>query len=129
VSEHLVVGVARFVWVLRQSRGLKDKRGAIRRIKDRVTARHNVSVAEVGSQDDPQRAVLAIALAGSDGRAVRSYLDRVLDTIDEMYIAPMAERGIELITFGDNFDPEALWPSNDALASIHTDQELEDDAV
>ncbi len=128
MSEHLVVGVARFVWVLRQSRGLKDKRGAIRRIKDRVTARHNVSVAEIGSQNDPQRAVLAIALAGSDGRAVRSYLDRVLDTIDEMYIAPMAERGIELITFGDNFGSEPLWPSNDTFDLIHDPEEPEDDA-
>lgn len=115
MAEHLVIGVARFVWVLRHSRGLKDKRGAIRRIKDRVTARHNVSVAEVGSQDDPQRAVIAIALAGSDGRAVRSYLDRVLDMVDEMYIAPMAERGVELITLGDNFQSDTGWAQNDTF--------------
>ena len=115
MAEHLVVGVARFVWVLRHSRGLKDKRGAIRRIKDRVTARHNVSVAEIGSQDDPQRAVIAIALAGTDGRAVRSYLDRVLDMVDVMYIAPMAERGVELITLGDNFQPDTGWALNDTF--------------
>ena len=115
MAEHLVVGVARFVWVLRHSRGLKDKRAAIRRIKDRVTARHNVSVAEIGSQDDPQRAVIAIALAGSDGRAVRSYLDRVLDMVDDMYIAPMAERGVELITLGDNFQSDTGWALNDTF--------------
>ncbi len=115
MAEHLVVGVARFVWVLRHARGLKDKRAAIRRIKDRVTARHNVSVAEIGSQDDPQRAVIAIALAGSDGRAVRSYLDRVLDMVDDMYIAPMAERGVELITLGDNFQSDTGWALNDTF--------------
>ena len=115
MAEHLVVGVARFVWVLRHSRGLKDKRAAIRRIKDRVTARHNVSVAEIGSQDDPQRAVIAVALAGSDGRAVRSYLDRVLDMVDDMYIAPMAERGVELITLGDNFQSDTGWALNDTF--------------
>ena len=115
MAEHLVVGVARFVWVLRHSRGLKDKRAAIRRIKDRVTARHNVSVAEIGSQDDPQRAVIAVALAGSDGRAVRSYLDRVLDMVDDMYIAPMAERGVELITLGNNFQSDTGWALNDTF--------------
>ena len=105
-QEHLVVGVARFVWVLRQARSLKDKRGAIRRVKDRLTSRHNVSVAEVGAQDDPQRAVIAIALAGSDSRVVRSHLDRVLDEVERLYIAPMSERGVQVVPFGDQIREE-----------------------
>jgi uncharacterized protein YlxP (DUF503 family) len=99
----LVVGVARFVWVLRQARSLKDKRGAIRRVKDRLSARHNVSVAEVGAQEDPQRAILAIALVGSDSKAVRSYLDRLLNEVDELYIAPISERAVQIVPFGDQF--------------------------
>ena len=45
---------------------LKDKRRAIKSIKDRIANRFNVSVAEVGLLDSRREAQLAVALVSND---------------------------------------------------------------
>ena len=50
----------------------------VRRVKDLVKDKFNVSIAEVGDNDVWQRAVLGIALVGNDHRFVDSALDEVL---------------------------------------------------
>ena len=66
---------------MRESRSLKDKRRVIRSIKDRLRNQFNVSVAEVGEQDDRQRAVLGLAMAGSDRRYVEGALSKAVDLL------------------------------------------------
>ena len=101
--EQLVVGVARFVLYLKGCRSLKEKRMVVRRVRDRVTARQNVSIAEVGAQDQHERAVFALALVGTDATITNAALQKVLETIEDMYLAPMIERRVEVIPFGDSF--------------------------
>ena len=60
----MVVGICTLVIHLPYSRSLKDKRKVVKSLKDRLRARHNISVAEVDSQDLWQRAVLGIAAIG-----------------------------------------------------------------
>lgn len=55
---------------------LKEKRSVVRSLRDRLRQRFNVSVAETGLQDVHTRAMLTIALVGSDGRLVDSILDK-----------------------------------------------------
>ena len=50
------------------AQSLKDKRRAVRGLKDRISNRFNASVAEVGYLDKWQRAVLAVCLVGNDRR-------------------------------------------------------------
>ena len=60
-----------------ESRSLKAKRAAIRPIVDGLRHRFRISVAEIGHQDQWQRAEIAVAVvAESDGR-VRELLDAV----------------------------------------------------
>jgi uncharacterized protein YlxP (DUF503 family) len=100
--EHLVVGVARFVLRMAANRSLKEKRRVVQRVRDRLRARHNVSVAEIGEQDEHRRAVMAIAMVGSDGKQVEASLRAILDGVEELYLAPMVERTIEVETWGDD---------------------------
>ena len=51
-----------------QAQSLKDKRRALKSFKDRIRSVHNVSIAEVDALDHRQRAVLAVAMVGSDRR-------------------------------------------------------------
>ena len=49
------------------SHSLKDKRKVLKSILDRLVTRLKVSVAEVGYQDQWQRATLAVAWVAADG--------------------------------------------------------------
>ena len=61
------------------ARSLKDKRRAVKSFKDRLANRNNVSVAEVDALDSRQRAVLAVAMVGNDGRYLESVMQRIIN--------------------------------------------------
>ena len=58
---------------------LKDKRRIIKSFKDRIARGRNVSIAEVDHVGSIRRAVLAVAMVGSDGRYIRGAMDKIVD--------------------------------------------------
>lgn len=101
----MIVGVVRVSLLLRESHSLKDKRRVLRSIKDRVGARLNVSIAEVGSQDFHQRADLGAAVVSTERPHAESMLGEVLKIVDR---APGAERfdtKFEFYGFDDGVGP------------------------
>lgn len=71
----MVVGILRLRLMIPGAHSLKDKRQALRSIKDRLRAQHNVSVAEVDSQDLWQVAELGVGAVGVDRQTVEAVLD------------------------------------------------------
>lgn len=71
----MVVGILTLRLMVPGAHSLKEKRQALRGIKERLRARHNVSVAEVDSQDLWQIAVLGVCAVGTDRAIVESVLD------------------------------------------------------
>jgi len=65
------------------ARSLKDKRSAVRGLKDRLRSRFNVSVAEVAYHDKWQRAVIAVCILGSDRRKLESDMSKVRQLCEE----------------------------------------------
>jgi uncharacterized protein YlxP (DUF503 family) len=59
------------------ARSLKDKRSAVRGLKDRLRSRFNASVVEVACQDKWQRAVIAVCILDSDRRHLESDMNKV----------------------------------------------------
>ena len=88
----MTVGTLSVKLMIRQARTLKEKRRVLRSLKDQIRNRHNVSVAEVGAQNSRQQAVLAFAMAGSDGRYVDGALAKIVDFI-------RAFRPVELVDY------------------------------
>ncbi|MFD1407626.1 DUF503 domain-containing protein [Kroppenstedtia eburnea] len=85
----MVVGLLDCRCRILYSTSLKDKRRAVKSGLSRIRHRLNLSVAEVGSQDDRQWADLAVVGVGSDRRIVDSELKqaiRILETIDDLEI-------------------------------------------
>jgi uncharacterized protein YlxP (DUF503 family) len=97
----MFVCVARVSLDIPAAGSLKAKRQVLRKVTDRVKAKFNVSVAEVDANDLWQRAVIALALVGNDKAAVNEQMDKVLHFIEEMYVAPVAGREMEILSFGD----------------------------
>ncbi|MGB5718465.1 MAG: DUF503 domain-containing protein [Gammaproteobacteria bacterium] len=73
------------------ARSLKDKRSAVRGLKDRLRSRFNASVAEVGYQDKWQRAVIAVCILGSDRRQLESDMARVRQLCEEAQNVQVAD--------------------------------------
>ena len=59
------------------ARSLKDKRSAVRGLKDRLRSRFNASVIEVAFHDKWQRAVIAVCIIDSDRRKLEADMARV----------------------------------------------------
>jgi len=94
----MVVGACEVRLVVHGSRSLKDKRQALRSIKDRVAELFNVAIAEVGDQDNLQSIVLGIAAVGNEGTHVVSELQKVVDKIRGNPHADLVDFHIELLT-------------------------------
>jgi uncharacterized protein YlxP (DUF503 family) len=96
----VTVGIARVTLFLGESHSLKDKRMVLRRVKDLVRGKFNVSIAEVAEHDIWQRAVLGLTLVGVDRRFCDAALDEVLRFVRGH--ADVAKEERELQTFGDD---------------------------
>ncbi len=76
------VGVLLVFLHIPQAQSLKDKRMVVRSIKDKVRARHNVSVAELDGQDKWQTATLGFAAINHDRHYLDGQLNDVLSLIE-----------------------------------------------
>ena len=77
------------------AQSLKDRRSAVRGLKDRLSSRFNASVAEIGYQDKWQRAVLAVCILGNDRRQLESDMARVrllCEETQDLQIAAMQQQ-------------------------------------
>lgn len=93
----MIVGVAVVELRIHESQSLKEKRGVVRKIAGRLRHRFNASVAEVGGQDTWQRAVIGLAVAGSDETVVRRTLAKAVGFVDEMHLAEILGSEVELM--------------------------------
>jgi uncharacterized protein YlxP (DUF503 family) len=78
----MVIGVLEVDLSIEQARSLKDKRMALRSLKDRLRRSFNISVAEVEDNDIWTRAVLGIALVANDRQFADQVLSKVIDYCD-----------------------------------------------
>jgi uncharacterized protein YlxP (DUF503 family) len=113
----MFVCVARVTLDIPAAGSLKGKRQVLRRVTDRVKAKFNVSVAEVEDNDVWTRAVVALALVGNERRHVNEQMDKILQYVEDMYVAPVSHREMEILSFGED------------LFSDRRDAEDEDDVM
>jgi len=84
------LGLLHLELYLDQANSLKDKRRVLKSFKDRLANGYNVSVSEVDGTDSRRRAVLAIAMVGSNKRYVEGALQKIIN-------AAVAHRNMRLI--------------------------------
>jgi uncharacterized protein YlxP (DUF503 family) len=92
----MVVGVLKVRLAVFEAVSLKDKRRVVRSLKDRLGARHNVSIAEVDDLDQRQAATLGLAMVSNDARFVESSLSKIVDEIRAFRRASLLDYAIEL---------------------------------
>ena len=74
----------------------------VRKFRDRVRARFDVSIAEVDAQDLHQRAVFGVSVVSSDAAVCDSVLAQVARAAETAEDAVLTDRATEVVTFGDD---------------------------
>lgn len=98
----MIVGVLRLTFHIPHARSLKEKRSVVRRFRDRVRARFDVSIAEVGDQDLHQRAVFGVAVVSSDASVCDSVLEQVAREASVQPEAVLTDCATELVPMGED---------------------------
>ena len=93
----MIVGAAIVEIRIHGSRSLKQRRGVVRSITQRVSNRYNLSIAEVGGQNTWQRAELGLCSAGTDRQRVRSLIESAVAFIEELHLAEIIAVDIEVM--------------------------------
>ena len=93
----MTVGVLQLELSIGDAMSLKDKRRVIKSLKDRLATGHNVSVAEVGAQDEHRRSVIAVAMVGSDKQYVEGGLSKLVDFVRIVSQANLVDYQIDLL--------------------------------
>jgi uncharacterized protein YlxP (DUF503 family) len=90
------IGVCTLHLRLSESHSLKEKRRAIKSIKDRIRNKFNVSIAEIDRLDDWQWAILGVACVSNDAKFTNSILSNIVDFIEETHLVELMDYEIEI---------------------------------
>ena len=96
----MIIGCCSIKFYLHGNRSLKGKRQVVRSIKDRLKKNFNVSVAEVGDQDNLQSLHIGISAISSDRTYMDGLLTKVTNAIDIMNLAEITVCETEIINLG-----------------------------
>ncbi len=91
----MVVGVLEFEVVIRESQSLKDKRRAVKGLKDRLRHRFPVSIAEVDYLEHWQRSGLGAAIVSNDAQYATEVLSKVVDFVRNSVTVELVDYSIE----------------------------------
>jgi len=95
----MVVGICHLDLHLHGNQSLKEKRQVLRTLSEKVKARFNVSIAEVGDTDLWQRAKLGLAVVGTDQNHLNSTLSRMMNYIDNLNLAQVIDSTTEIVHY------------------------------
>ena len=96
----MYVGVLRLTFHIPHAGSLKAKRSVVRRFRDRVRARFDVSIAEVEEQDLLQKAVFGVSVVSNEAAVCDSVLEQVARMASTQEDAILTDRQTEVVSFG-----------------------------
>ena len=108
----MIVGAAIVELTIHGSESLKQRRGVVRSISQRVRNRFNLAVAEIGGQNTWQHAALGLSAVGGDAVNVRKVLDRALVFIEDLHLAEVTHTDIEIVELPTNLG-DGGWNDED----------------
>ncbi len=77
----MTIGVLQLDLAIPGAMSLKEKRQAIRSLKDRIGNGFNVSIAETDAQDEHRRCVFGVAMVGTERAYVEGALAKIVDLV------------------------------------------------
>ena len=95
----MFVGTLQFEVLVRSSSSLKDKRRVVRSVKDTLHRRFQVSVAEVGSNEHLQRALLGLAVVAPSAPRCGEVIDHALERLTSLRDGELGDHHRQITRF------------------------------
>lgn len=89
------IGVLYTQLFISHAQSLKDKRMVIKRLKDKVRQKYNVSVSELDCEDKWQTALMGYIMIGNDRRYIDGCLQNLLSFVQAYHAAEVVEHDVE----------------------------------
>ena len=93
----MVFGLLRVEYRLHGNESLKDKRRIANSLKQKVRNKFNVSIAEVGSENDMDRLALSLVSVSNDAKHLESRLTKCLSMMEAVCHEEMVYSDIEYL--------------------------------
>ena len=93
----MTIGILQLDLRIGHANSLKEKRSAIKSVKDRIANGFNVSIAEVEAQDEHRRCVFGAAMVGSDQKYVEGALSKIVDLVRTMPQVDLSDFRIDFV--------------------------------
>jgi hypothetical protein len=93
----MTIGILQIELAIPGAMSLKDKRQAIRSVKDRIASGFNVSIAETDAQDEHRRCVFGVAMVGTERAYVEGALAKVVDLVRETSSVVLTDFRIDFV--------------------------------
>jgi uncharacterized protein YlxP (DUF503 family) len=100
----MVIGSGIIEVLIVESRSLKEKRGILSRVIKRTQNEFNISIAEIGENDQWKKAKIGFAVVGNDIRYINGKVDHILRFIDSFKLVEIVNAKIEMIHISDLMD-------------------------
>lgn len=93
----MVIGVLQLELTIGDAMSLKDKRRAVKSLKDRIAHAHNVSIAEVGALDQHRRSVIGLAMVSNDRRYAEGALSKIVDFVRTVHSVDLVDYQMDFL--------------------------------
>ncbi len=93
----LHIGILQFSLSIPWAQSLKEKRGVVRSLKDRMRRKFNISIAEIEDLDTVTVATLGAVIAGNDVSYLNGALDKLLDAVRDFPDAELTDSSLEIL--------------------------------
>lgn len=105
----MFVAIARIALAIPDADSPKGKRQVVGKVIERVRSRFNASIAEVDNSASWKRAVIGISVVGNEQAFVQACIDKILAAVEELYVAPIVSRAIEIVPLGETLFGRDEW--------------------
>ena len=93
----MIIGLLTLDLLIPYCGSLKEKRTAIKSVKDKIRTKFNVSIAEIDFQDKWQRARIAVVQVGNDYQYIEKNLNSVFAIIEANGIIEITNHSVEYL--------------------------------
>ncbi len=94
----LHIGILQFTLEIPYAVSLKDKRSAVKSLKDRLRRSYNVSISEIEDLDQCTVATLGAVVAGSEPAHVNSTMDHLVNDLQDWRDGSLVDHQLEIIS-------------------------------
>ncbi|MGB9802359.1 MAG: DUF503 domain-containing protein [Desulfofundulus sp.] len=93
----MIVGILVIELRVSEADSLKSKRRVLKSLLDKVKARYNVSIAEVGKQDTWHLSTIGVSFVSNDSAHVHQTLSAVIRFIEDLRTVELLDVRMELL--------------------------------